>query len=56
MANQEPRRSSILLTPEKKLTVLLLKALIYRDGLTENGMKNLVNVYLVASQGWSPPP
>lgn len=54
MANQEPRRSSVLLTPEKKLTVLLLKALIYLDGLTENGMKNIVNVYLVASQGWSP--
>ena len=54
MSTREPRRSSVLLTPEKKLTVLLLKLMIFLDGLTENGMKNLVNVYLVASQGWSP--
>ena len=48
------RRGSVMLTPEKKLTLVLLKFMIWLDGFTQDGMKNIVNVYLVAIRGWGP--
>jgi len=53
-SDRRTRRSSVLLTPEKKLTVVLLKFMIWLDGFTQDGMKNIVNVYLVAIHGWGP--
>jgi len=47
-------RKSVALTPEKKLTALLIKVLIFLDGFTQSGLKNIVNVYLVTVKGWSP--
>lgn len=49
-----PRRQSVVLTPEKKLTVLMLKFLFFFEGMTKKGLDTLVNIYLVAIAGWTP--
>jgi len=48
------RQKSVILTPEKKLTVLMLRAAIFVGAVTWGGLDQLVNVYLVAIVGWTP--
>lgn len=54
--NVTPRskRASVILTPEKKLTALMLRAVIFAGAITWKGLNQLVNVYLVAIVGWTP--
>lgn len=45
---------SVVLSPEKKLTVLMLRCLFFFEGMTKKGLDTLVNIYLVAIVGWTP--
>eukprot|EP00581_Thalassiosira_minuscula_P009262 CAMPEP_0183709012 /NCGR_PEP_ID=MMETSP0737-20130205/5154_1 /TAXON_ID=385413 /ORGANISM="Thalassiosira miniscula, Strain CCMP1093" /LENGTH=511 /DNA_ID=CAMNT_0025937005 /DNA_START=121 /DNA_END=1656 /DNA_ORIENTATION=+ len=48
------RKASQVLTPEKKLTILMIKLLHFFEGTAKKGLDVLVNVYLVAIVGWTP--